>query len=272
MSQRSFAEASYDAGSAVYDDSHHPAFARWMAEHANLKPAEHVLDLACGTGLATFAAADKVGPNGSVIGIDVSTGMLEQAGKKKDAGSYENVSLFNHDIADLDTLDAVQNKQFDVIIEASALVLMEDPVSCARSYLPYLKNGGRFIVDSHDAFTMPDGLAMELTGKKLCVPVGYNTAWATSGEALQKVLELAGFKVGSIIFKDQDYPAREIKVSDADAVFEKFVKRDIFVRLGADNIKAQAKQTFKDVLSDMAKGKGFVKVNPGVWVATAYKP
>ena len=41
----------------------------------------HVLDVACGPGLVTQCALDVVGPSGSVIGLDPSTGMLREAQK-----------------------------------------------------------------------------------------------------------------------------------------------------------------------------------------------
>lgn len=272
MAQRSFAEASYDARSDVYDDSHHPAFAQWMVKHADLRPGEHVLDLACGTGLATFAAADKVGPSGSVTGIDVSTGMLDQARKKKAAGNYDNVFLYAHDIADLDSLPAVKGKQFDVIIEASALVLMDDALACAKSYLSYLRPGGRYVVDSHTSHTMPDGLAMELTGKALDVPVGYNTSWAVSTDALRNLLQEAGFEVHSVVLQDQDYPAKELNVSDADDIFDAQVKREALDNLGRDEVREKAREKFREIFAGLATRDGVVKIDPRVCVAIAYKP
>ena len=46
---------------------------------AALKPGEHILDVACGTGAVTRQAAQVVGPTGEVIGLDVNAGMLRVA-------------------------------------------------------------------------------------------------------------------------------------------------------------------------------------------------
>lgn len=53
-----------------------------MVELAQLQPGENVLDLACGTGLVSFPASQVVGQSGSVVGIDISSGMLDQAKKR----------------------------------------------------------------------------------------------------------------------------------------------------------------------------------------------
>ena len=52
-------------------------------EIANLKPGETVLDLGSGGGIDCFIAAKAVGPNGYVIGVDVTPSMIELANKNK---------------------------------------------------------------------------------------------------------------------------------------------------------------------------------------------
>ena len=50
-----------------------------LLEHAALQPGERVLDIGCGCGATMIAAAEKVGPGGSVLGLDVSAAMLTAA-------------------------------------------------------------------------------------------------------------------------------------------------------------------------------------------------
>src|SRR5690242_16540628 len=112
----------YDVRAEKYDDSHHPKFAKWMAtEMLKPQPGEHILDLACGTGLVSFPAAEAVGPQGNVIGIDVSDGMLMEAEKKllmhKEQGHGMNLQFINHDIASLSTCAELKGREgsFDAI-------------------------------------------------------------------------------------------------------------------------------------------------------------
>jgi ubiquinone/menaquinone biosynthesis C-methylase UbiE len=73
------------AGSApeVYERELVPAVFRvWapiLVELAQLRPSERVLDVACGTGVVARIAATRVGPSGTVVGIDLNPGMLSVA-------------------------------------------------------------------------------------------------------------------------------------------------------------------------------------------------
>lgn len=73
----------YDERSTSYDNSWHPRFARHIVQLAAIQPGEAVLDLACGTGLVSFMAGDAAGPTGSVVGVDLSDGMLSEAMKRR---------------------------------------------------------------------------------------------------------------------------------------------------------------------------------------------
>jgi ubiquinone/menaquinone biosynthesis C-methylase UbiE len=53
--------------------------AQYLIELAALIAGEHVLDLACGTGIVARSAANKVGANGRVVGLDRNDGMLAVA-------------------------------------------------------------------------------------------------------------------------------------------------------------------------------------------------
>ena len=58
------------------------AFRQRLVELARLAPGETVLDVGCGTGTLAIAAKERVGPSGSVHGIDASPEMIEQATRK----------------------------------------------------------------------------------------------------------------------------------------------------------------------------------------------
>lgn len=54
-------------------------FGPWASEVVDLAPpriGDHVLDVACGTGIVARAAAERVGPTGAVVGVDLNPGML----------------------------------------------------------------------------------------------------------------------------------------------------------------------------------------------------
>ena len=54
-------------------------YSRRLVEAAVIRSGDRVLDIACGTGVVTRLAANKTGPNGRVVGLDLNAGMLTRA-------------------------------------------------------------------------------------------------------------------------------------------------------------------------------------------------
>ena len=183
----------YDERSSVYDHSWHSRFARHMTELLDIKPGQHVLDLACGTGLMTFRESTAVGPSGSVVGIDMSSGMLGRAEAKKSQHDLQNVSFHSHSITDLDPLEAIKGKRFDLITCVSALVLLPQPEEAVKQWVSYLKPGGRFMVDVTHPQSHLAGITFERVGNSLGRPVvaSYRLRFQTPDD-LQQLMEDAG--------------------------------------------------------------------------------
>src|SRR3989337_3754108 len=77
--------SSYDSVTDEFDrftDRLSPPLAAQMIYLAQLAPSNWVLDVGTGTGLVALQAAQEVGPNGKVLGIDLSDGMLDTARAK----------------------------------------------------------------------------------------------------------------------------------------------------------------------------------------------
>ena len=89
----------------------------------SLAPGEHVLDLACGTGLVTLDAARRVGPHGKVLGTDLSGQMIEIARQRAVEQQLSNVTFQRMDAETLDLPDAT----FDVVLCALGLMYLPDP-------------------------------------------------------------------------------------------------------------------------------------------------
>ncbi|QAU14411.1 methyltransferase domain-containing protein [Halorubrum sp. BOL3-1] len=93
---------SYDAWARVYD-----WFARATAsvggvraacvESLGLAPGDTVVEFGCGPGVNLPALREAVGPTGRVVGVDVSTGMLDRAEGLVERRGWENVSLVEAD-------------------------------------------------------------------------------------------------------------------------------------------------------------------------------
>ena len=79
-SYKDLVEQKFKARSADYDEkgNYHYKVASELVARAGLQPGWQVLDVACGTGLATYLAASAVGRTGSVTGVDLSAGTIDK--------------------------------------------------------------------------------------------------------------------------------------------------------------------------------------------------
>ncbi|SPH23810.1 Demethylmenaquinone methyltransferase [Defluviimonas aquaemixtae] len=130
-----------DTGPAeVYERAFVPAlFAQWgpiLAEAAGVVPGARVLDVGCGTGAATTAAARSAQPGGRVIGLDPNADMLAVARRKPGIEWVEGRA---------ETLP-FPDASFDSVMSQFAIMFFDDRVAALREMARVLAPGGRMAV------------------------------------------------------------------------------------------------------------------------------
>lgn len=130
---------SYDARSRNYDNSEwHREVALTTVRYWPPEPGQHVLDVATGTGTIAFHCAELVGPAGRVVGIDISTGMLEKCREKLADNPLENLAFIHGD----GEHPAFPPNSFDRIYCANAIFWMSNLQAALRRWHELLKPGG----------------------------------------------------------------------------------------------------------------------------------
>ncbi len=137
---------------------------------ASLKPGETVVDLGCGGGLDVFLAAQRVGPTGKAIGIDMTPEMLDLARRnaaKADGGRpLPNVEFHRATIDKLPLPDA----SVDCVISNCVINLAPDKQAVFAEIVRVLKPGGRLAVsDIALKKPLPPEIGGDLTAYVGCI-------------------------------------------------------------------------------------------------------
>jgi len=109
---------------------------------ASLKGGEIVLDLGSGAGFDCFLAANKVGREGKVIGVDMTPEMIEKARENAEKGGYENVEFRLGEIENLPVADS----SVDAVISNCVINLSPDKKKVFEETYRALRSGGRLMI------------------------------------------------------------------------------------------------------------------------------
>jgi ubiquinone/menaquinone biosynthesis C-methylase UbiE len=133
----------YDITSRFYPVPGYPQRAqRLRAVRAlGLRPGDRVVDIACGTGLNFPLLENVIGPDGCIVGVDLTDAMLVQAQDRIETNGWSNISLVQADAADFDF-----PTELDAILSTYALSQVPECADVIAHGAAALSGGGRWVV------------------------------------------------------------------------------------------------------------------------------
>ena len=184
---------------------------------ASIKKGEIILDLGSGAGFDCFLAADKVGPEGKVIGIDMTPQMIEKAVENARKGGYKNVEFRLGEIEDL----PVEDSSIDLIISNCVVNLSPDKDKVFKEAYRVLKPSGRIMVsDIVLTEELPDYIKNNTSAYVSCI------SGAIIKESYLKIIEKTGFK-NIKVFDEVNFPINFINNDKPDDIVESALEKSI---------------------------------------------
>lgn len=165
--------------------------------HCEMLPGQVVLDLGSGAGIDLILAAREVGPEGRVIGVDMTDSMIERARANVAAAGLRNVDVRKGLIEAL----PLDSGSVDWVISNCVLNLSPEKDRVFREIARVLKPGGRMVVSDIMADSLPDWVLADDALYASCI-----------GGAIPEEEYVSGLRAAGMV----DVQIRERLVYDAD--------------------------------------------------------
>jgi ubiquinone/menaquinone biosynthesis C-methylase UbiE len=175
---------------------------RRTIERLRLSRGAQVLDVGCGTGASALPAAETVGPDGRVVGVDLAERLLEIASAKAGRQRLANVEFRAGDMERLGYPDA----HFDAVVSVFSIFFVPDMVRQVRELWRMLRPGGQLAVTTWGPRMWEPGAAIwwETVKRERADLVPSVSPWEriTQPEAVGALLRDAGVADAEIVAEE----------------------------------------------------------------------
>ena len=167
-----------------------------LLARSGVRKGESVLEIGCGTGAATVPFAEAVGPEGRVVGADISEPMLAAARRRIAESGLGNISLMQADAQ----VHPFEPDRFDLIASRFGVMFFADPVAAFSNLLPAARPGGHLCfvcwgpLEENEHWLIPYRIAERRLGPPEPRPAHAPGPLAFSDTAyVRSILDKAGF-------------------------------------------------------------------------------
>lgn len=203
---------------------------RWLFEQAGIRPGMRVLDLGSGPGAVAMLAADLVGPEGSVVGVEASADAIVTAQARAEEAGRPNVTFRRGDLSDPAIFDGID--ELDAVIGRCVLCFLPDPALVLRRIMPRVRSNGVFAFHEtgyHGPVSIPDSPLLDQIW-----------AWmnATTGPRMDRKV---GLRLHSV-FKQVGLPTPQMRMDAYAGGGADWIGYDVI----AGNIRSMLPQMIED--------------------------
>ena len=172
----------YDSSAARWTDR----YRRWSIDRLWLAPGDVVVDVACGTGMNFARLSERVGPDGQVLGVDLSPDMLAIAAARVEDLHLRNVVLVEAAVEDAELPDRLDAALFSLTHD----VLQSKPA--VDNVFAYLRRGARvaaFGAKWAARWNLPVNLYVRHVARKYVTTLeGFEAPWRNLAEHLDSLM------------------------------------------------------------------------------------
>ena len=241
-------------------------------ENAAAQSGESVLDVGCGCGQTSLTLAEQVGPQGSVIGVDISQPMLERARERQEEQGLQNMTFVNAD---------AQTHQFepaivDLIFSRFGVMFFDDPAKAFGNLRSTLQDRGRLCFICWQELQKNDWVRVPLQATAQHVALPTRPEAGTPGpfafaapDRVRGILESAGFQ--DVTFQSHETDIGLGGATGVEGAVEFLMAIGpvaALVRESDQNTRASVADAIRETLTPIADGD-HVNLPSATWIVQA---
>lgn len=242
---------------------------------ADVAPGQRVLDIGCGCGQTTLQLAERVGPTGEVVGLDISAVMLDRARERALEAGLENVRFL-----DADAQTASFDGDFDLVFSRFGVMFFASPEAAFRNILTALRPGGRLVCVTWQPLPKNEWMFVPLQATaKILPPDGPPPDPTAPGPfaladsaRFDAILSAAGFENPKHESLERDLLVGGGRSLDETTVFvSQLGPSGAALRDATPALRAQVIDAVRAALEPYSDGQG-VRMRAAAWIVTAERP
>jgi SAM-dependent methyltransferase len=247
---------------------------RLAMERAQIVVGERVLDAGCGCGHTTLELARRVGASGGVVGIDISTPMLETAKERARAAGISNASFWNADVQ----LHPFAPLEFDVVFSRFGVMFFTDPTRAFANLGSALRPAGRLSFVCWQSLERNPWMAVPMAAAAREIPFPLRPAPDAPGpfsfadpERVRRILLAGGFE--DIVLEPHE-EALHVGAEDLDRTVDFLVQMGptgSALREAGPSAHSHVRAAVREALAPFHGERG-LRMGSAAWLVRARRP